>query len=238
MKAVQPQDLKICHEDGHCLVVVKPFGMLAHADETGDPSLEELVREYIRVRYNKPGRAYVGLVHRLDRPVGGLILLARNSKAAARFSRQFQRRTVHKTYTAIVKGHPIEVSNRLEHGIFKPEGQNTVQIRDTAGGRFAPAVLHYQTLRSFGEFSCLEVQLETGRPHQIRAQLAAIGHPILGDLRYGSGETLPEGRIALFAHRLEFAAAVGGHRIQVEETPPLREMLPHRLHGATEGNSA
>ncbi len=224
----------LCYEDSHCLVVAKPFGMLVHSDETGDPSLEELVREYIRLRFDKPGKAYIGLVHRLDRPVGGLVLMARNSKAAARLSRQFQRRTVRKTYTAVVKGCPENLTQRLEHGIFKPKGQSTVLIRDTAGGDYAPAVLSYTVSRCLGEVSILEVQLETGRPHQIRAQLAAIGHPILGDLRYGSGETLPDGRIGLFAHRLEFGSVVGGQRIQVEQAAPLLEMLPTRLHGALE----
>lgn len=204
--------LRILYEDNHLLVVEKPPGLLSQSDHTGKPDLLTLAREYIRVKYNKPGEVYLGMVHRLDRAVGGVIIFARTSKAAARLNEQFSARTVKKIYLACVEGR-----------ITPPEGERTHWMRKNEATRMAEkshpkdkfgkeAKLRYRVIRSenhdeFGPVSYVEVELLTGRFHQIRYQLSAMGHPIPGDYKYGSRITLPGGneshdRLALHAIRL------------------------------------
>lgn len=179
-------DLQILHLDNHLLVVCKPSGLPIQRDESGDPTLLDAARAWLKREFDKPGKVFVGLVHRLDRPVEGVVVLARTSKAAGRLSAQFRERRVRKTYLAVVSGRPSPPSRRLDWIL---SGKS--------------AVLEFDTLRTKGATSLLEVRPVTGRKHQIRKQLSALGHPILGDLRYGADAPLPERRVALFAQAIE-----------------------------------
>jgi 23S rRNA pseudouridine1911/1915/1917 synthase len=174
------------YEDNHCLAVLKPAGMLTAGDRTGDVSLLELARQYIKQKYNKPGNVYLGLVHRLDRPVSGVVLFARTSKAAARLSEQFRTGGIRKIYQAWVEGTPAEPAGTLTDRLVKDRQHNVVRTvpADASDGRHA--VLEYHTLKRTGAATLLEVRPYTGRPHQIRAQLAARGLPIVGDVKYGA----------------------------------------------------
>jgi 23S rRNA pseudouridine1911/1915/1917 synthase len=206
--------------DNHLLVVVKPAGMLAQGDRTGDASLVDWAERWLAESAAKPGKAYVGLVHRLDRPVGGLMVLARTSKAAARLSAAFRDRTVDKRYLALVERPLPEAAGRSE-GWLVP-GRGTVSSRWQAapcdGGQ--TAVLGWRTLDAAGAGTLVEVGLETGRKHQIRAQLAALGSPILGDRRYGARKPwAPAGSIALFAWSLTVPHPIGGAPTTFEAWP-------------------
>jgi len=189
-------DLGILHEDNHLLVVDKPAGLLSQAAEAGDDCVVERAREYLRIRYHKPGRAFVGLVHRLDRNVSGVLVLAKTSKAAARLSRAFAERDVDKRYLAIVMGHPEE-GGELVDRLSPREGQRGVR-RDPEGKE---ARLAYQRLDQAPGHALLQVTLLTGRKHQIRAQLAWAGHPVFGDPLYGEANRALR-RPALHARRL------------------------------------
>lgn len=193
----------VFYEDNHLLALYKPAGLLVQADRTADPSLLELARAWLKQRYEKPGRVYLGLVHRLDRPVAGVLLFARTSKAAGRLSDQFRTKAVKKKYLAVVEGLLGETTGRLVDHLERIPGRSS---RIVAGKtdrsqevRLSYRVMETDTGRSR---SLVEIDLETGRHHQIRAQLAHIGHPVVGDLRYGAPGPLPEKQIALFARSL------------------------------------
>ena len=210
--------LHILHEDNHCLVVDKPAGVLVQPDRTGDRTIIDLVSEDLRQRYQKPGNVYVGVVHRLDRPVSGALLLARTSKAAARLSEQFRTGAIEKTYLALVEAPPLEAEGVLLHSLLKDSATNTVRVADPQEPGARAARLRYTSLGPRPGGTLLEVHLETGRAHQIRVQLAAIGCVIVGDMRYGS--TRPLGQwIALHASRVAFTHPTRGERIDV--TAPL-----------------
>ncbi|NLM26418.1 MAG: RNA pseudouridine synthase [Firmicutes bacterium] len=195
-------DIPIIYEDNHLLVVVKPPNMLSQGDRTGDLDLLSILKQDLKIRYQKPGNVYLALIHRLDRPVGGLMVFAKTSKAAGRLNKQFQKRSLGKTYLAVVHGKLAKPSARLVHYLRKDQRTNLVTCSETPipGGK--EGILSYQVLAEAAECSLVEVQLYTGRSHQIRTQLAAIGHPILGDHRYGRQE--PGVSIALWAYQLEF----------------------------------
>lgn len=204
----------ILYEDNHLIAVRKPPGRLTQADASGAPCLLEDVRAYLKQKYAKPGDAFVGLLHRLDRPVGGVVLFAKTSKGASRLSEQFRAHSLQKTYQALVEGHPPP-SGRLVHYLGE-DAQNRVAISDTATPGLKRGELSYRTLRTGKGHALLEVDLGTGRKHQIRAQLAHIGHPIAGDTRYGARQPFSGEGIGLMASALEFDHPVRkGERIRV-----------------------
>ncbi|MBV8487983.1 MAG: RluA family pseudouridine synthase [Planctomycetaceae bacterium] len=217
-------EIEILLEDNHCLAVNKPAGLLSQGDETGDPSLVTWAAEYLKVRYNKPGGAYVGLVHRLDRPTSGVVLLARTSKAASRLSEQFRNGEIDKLYWAIVEGHPRQDEGVWVDFLQKNSRENRVRAVHPAADGTRQAEVSYRVLKSAGAFTKLELRPATGRSHQLRAQLAARGLPIMGDLKYGASTTLAAGdghrRIALHARELRFRHPTRGEVISVVAPAP------------------
>jgi len=197
-------ELDVLHEDNHLLVVNKPAGALVQGDQTGDVTLLDSCKNYIKHKYHKPGAVFLGVVHRLDRPTSGALIYARTSKAAARLSEQFREHRVHKTYWALVKQPPEHESGTLVH-YLKKNGQNN---RSYAVAQPKPdhkkAILHYRIRGRSDRYTLLEIELETGRHHQIRCQLAAIGSVIKGDLKYGADRSNPDGSISLHARTLAF----------------------------------
>ncbi len=219
--AEQGPGFEILYEDNHLLGVVKPAGLLSQGDQTGDPCLVDLVRDYLRRRYDKPGQVFVGLIHRLDRPVSGVMVLARTSKAAQRLSEQVRTRRVRKVYHAVVEGRPDPSSGELRQHLLKRAERRRVLLLDDAVEGSREAALRYRTLESAPGFTLLEVELLTGRSHQIRAQLAGLGHPIVGDLRYGSSIAPgAQGALALRAQRLELEHPIRAERLCWEAPPP------------------
>jgi 23S rRNA pseudouridine1911/1915/1917 synthase len=195
----------VLYEDNHLIAVFKPSGVLTQGDSSGEASLLEQTREDLRRRYGKPGNVFLGLLHRLDKPVSGVVLFAKTSKAAGRLSEQIRAREVEKTYHALVEGNPAEATRQLVHYLGS-DGAQGVAVSLTPGLELKRAVLSYRKIGGDATHALLAVDLETGRKHQIRAQLAAIGHPIAGDAKYGSREKSPldSGGIALVAERLRF----------------------------------
>jgi 23S rRNA pseudouridine1911/1915/1917 synthase len=222
--------LRVLHEDNHLLAVYKPAGMPTQAGRQGEPCLLDVAREYVRERYDKPGRVFLGLVHRLDRPVAGVVVLARTSKAASRLSQQFRARTVTKRYRALVGGCPEPAEHTLVHHVeLRPDGRAV--LHDAPGGDRKEARLRYRVLRA-GSPSLLEVELGTGRKHQIRMQLARHGHPIVGDARYGSTIPFTTSAIALVAWRLELTHPTQPDLRVVLAVPD--ELLPATMRHASE----
>lgn len=214
-----PNELTVLYEDNHCLAVYKPGGVLTAGDKTGDRSVLDKARQYIKEKYHKPGNVYLGVVHRLDRPVSGVVLLARTSKAAARLTEQFRTRTVTKVYWAVVEGAPPQPSAELVDYLVKDKVKNIVTRVDRATPGAQQASLGYRVVRQTGRYSVLEITLMTGRSHQIRVQLAGRGSPVAGDVKYGA-QRLWAGRIALHAYSLEFIHPVRGTSVRVEAPPP------------------
>jgi len=196
--------LKILYEDNHLIAVLKPAGVLVQEDISKDTNLMDLVKNFLKERDKKPGNVFLGLLHRLDRPASGIVLFAKTSKGASRLSEQFRDRTIKKTYTALVEGRVAPPSGTLTHYLQKDEQKKIARVSETLQPDYAEAELSYEVLRLSVNCSLLSVDLHTGRFHQIRAQLSAIGHPIVGDKKYGSKEKLPDGNIALCATELEF----------------------------------
>ena len=207
--------MEILYEDNHLLAVVKPAGLLVQGDRTGDPTLLNAAKTYIKAKYNKPGKVYLGLVHRLDRPVSGVVVFARTSKAARRLCSQFQERTVEKIYRAVVEGVPEVLSGHLHHYLIKDEKAVRAKLFAKKVPGSYPAELEYRVVRSGKDRAELKVKLITGRSHQIRAQLSRIGYPILGDVKYGASTPLPQKRIALLGEKLTISHPVSGERLTV-----------------------
>jgi 23S rRNA pseudouridine1911/1915/1917 synthase len=193
----------VFYEDNHLLVLYKPAGLIMQRGPDGKPNLVDLAKSWIKARHAKPGRVFVGMVHRLDAPVAGVLVLGRTSKAAARLSAQFREGGITKTYLAVVEGAPPHSSGRLVHRLVRAGRLSRPAAPGGAEGQ--TAALAYRLLDRQADHSLLEVTLETGRRHQIRAQLAALGCPIQGDRSYGAKQALPDGRIALLAARLTLA---------------------------------
>ena len=212
--------VKILYEDNHLIAVFKPAGMLVQGDETGDKCLMDEVKEYIKEKYNKPGQVFLGLLHRLDRPVSGVVLFAKTSKGAARLSEQIRTHKVQKVYQALVEGKVKKEKATLINWLRKDEQKNKVTLFDKEIPNTLFAELDYKVLNSNTKNSLLEINLKTGRPHQIRSQLAHIGHPIVGDLKYGAKEALSDKSIALCAISFTFETATGGEIKTAATLPP------------------
>lgn len=212
----------VLYVDNHMLAVYKPSGLLVQGDRTGDACLLDLGKHWIKAHYNKPGRVFLSMVHRLDRPVAGVVLFARTSKAAGRLSAQFRERTVEKHYLAVVHGAVGIDSGSLVHHIERADRVSRVVPSETHASQ--EARLRYRVLGVDGQVSLLRISLETGRRHQIRIQLSHAGHPVVGDLRYGGGPALPRRQIALLAHRLSVDHPTRDERIDL--TCPIPRAWP------------
>jgi 23S rRNA pseudouridine1911/1915/1917 synthase len=217
----------VIYEDNHLLIVNKPANLLVQGDATGDMPLVELCKEYVKKKYNKPGAVFMGLVHRIDRPVSGVVALARTSKALERMTALFRERETKKTYWAIVRRKPAQESGTLIHWLLKDEKKNktTFYIRETVGA--LRSELSYRVLMEAAGYWLLEVNPITGRPHQIRVQLASMGCPIVGDLKYGDIEATEDGSICLHARRLAFVHPVKKELLTCEAPPPDTRMWKH-----------
>lgn len=215
-------ELTILYEDNHVIVVLKPQNVPTCPDESGDDSLLDCVKRYIKTAYDKPGNAYVGLVHRLDRPTGGVMVFAKTSKAAARLSAQMSGGDFEKRYLAVLCGVPSRKSARLENYLRKNSINNTVYVctQTEEGAKFA--ALDYNVVGEKAGLSLAEIKLHTGRTHQIRVQTAAINCPVFGDMRYG-GEKAVKGKLALWAYSLRFNHPVTHERLRFVAEPPADE---------------
>lgn len=209
----------VLYEDNHLLVVEKPVNMPSQEDESGDTDLLSLLKDDIKRLYGKPGNVYLGLVHRLDRPVGGAMVFAKTSKAASRLSESIRSRDFGKRYLAVVHGTPEAGQGRLVHHLLKDARTNTVSaVRPgTAGAK--EAILDYSVLGTSGELSLVRIELHTGRPHQIRVQLAQLGCPLYGDQKYGAGRNKPGQQLALWSAYLSFAHPVSKETLTFRSLP-------------------
>jgi 23S rRNA pseudouridine1911/1915/1917 synthase len=213
-------NLQILHEDNHLIVVNKRVGDIVQGDKTGDKPLSEIVKEYIKEKYNKPGEVFLGVVHRLDRPTTGIVVFARTSKALSRMNELFSNRETQKTYWAVVKNKPNPSNAKLVHYLKRNEKNNTSKAHLKEVPESKLASLEYQIIKELTNYTALEIQLHTGRHHQIRAQLAAIGSPIKGDLKYGFDRSNPDGGIHLHARRLNFIHPVSKENIKIIAPTP------------------
>ena len=225
--------MEVVYEDNHIIIVYKESGEIVQGDKTGDRPLSDIVKDYIKEKYQKPGAVFLGVVHRLDRPVSGLVVFARTSKALTRLNNMFRDGEVHKTYWAIVskteegrskteegRGEMDDSSHTLEHWLVRNEKQNKSYAYDHEVPNSKKAILKYRIIGHSDRYTLLEVNLLTGRHHQIRCQLAAMGCPIKGDLKYGAKRSNPDGSISLLSHRVEFIHPVSKERIVVESPLP------------------
>ena len=216
---------QIVFEDNHLLIINKNVGQLVQGDKTGDASLLDLIKDFIKKRDQKPGNVFLGLVHRIDRPTSGLVIYAKTSKALTRLTQMVKNREIKKTYWAVVAKEIIPQSQRLVHYLLKNEKTNksTVFIKPTENAK--ESILNYQIIKTLDNFQLLEVDLETGRHHQIRAQLSKIGVAIKGDLKYGSSRSNPDGGIHLHARRLEFIHPVTKENLVVVAPVPQNDSV-------------
>ena len=212
--------MNVVYEDNHIIIVNKQSGEIVQGDKTGDTPLSDIVKQYIKEKYNKPGNVFLGVVHRLDRPVSGLVVFAKTSKALSRLNEMFRTGDVHKTYWAIVKKNDIAPEATLTDWLTRNERQNksSAHYREVPGAK--NAVLSYKVRSMSDNYMLLEVRLMTGRHHQIRCQLAHMGCPIKGDLKYGSPRSNPDGSISLMSRRVEFVHPVSKETIAVEAPVP------------------
>lgn len=211
--------MTVVYEDNHIIVVNKTASEIVQGDKTGDTPLSKMVQLYLKEKYNKPGNVFIGVPHRLDRPVSGLVVLAKTSKALARLNDMFRNGDVKKTYWAIVKERPKELEGELQHWLVRNEKQNKSYAYDKEVKNSKKAILCYKLIAHSVNYHLLEVDLKTGRHHQIRCQLAKMGCPIKGDLKYGSPRSNPDGSICLHARRVRFTHPVSKQAIDL--TAPL-----------------
>lgn len=212
--------MTVVYEDNHVIIVNKSSSEIVQGDKTGDKPLSETVKEYIKEAYAKPGNVFLGVVHRLDRPVSGLVMFARTSKALPRLNDMFRSGEVSKKYWAIVKDAPPKQHDTLEHWLVRNEKQNKSYAYDREVPNSKKAILEYRVIGRSDNYCLLEVDLKTGRHHQIRCQLAKIGCPIKGDLKYGAKRSNPDGSISLHARSMSFVHPVSKKTIEVEAPVP------------------
>ncbi len=220
MSVTTKNNLQVIFEDNHLIAINKRAGDIVQGDKTGDKALSEIVKSYIKEKHNKPGNVYLGVIHRIDRPTTGVILFAKTSKAAARMSALFQSKQIEKKYWAILQGAPAEKNAKLKHFLIKNAKQNKSYASDTPKPDHKEAILNYTTVSVGTNYSLLEVTIETGRHHQIRAQMAAIQHPIKGDLKYGAKRSNPDGSICLHAREVRFQHPVKDEVITIQAPAP------------------
>lgn len=214
-------DLEVLFEDNHLIAVYKPSGVLVQGDKTGDQPLVDIVKSYIVQKYNKPGAAFLGVIHRIDRPTSGIVVFAKTSKALSRMNKSFADREIHKTYWALVEGHPDPIEGDLEHYLVRKPEKNKSFAHQKPVPNSKRAHLTYKCIHRLERFSLVQIELHTGRHHQIRAQLSGIGHPIKGDFKYGAKRSNLNGSIDLVAQHLEFQHPVQDHRVVLTLKSPL-----------------
>ena len=213
------ENIDVLYEDNHLIIINKKVGDIVQGDKTGDKPLSEVVKEYIAIKYNKPGNVFLGVVHRLDRPTSGIVIFARTSKALERLNKMLREKTITKIYWAIVKNTPHNESDTLIHYLKKNPKNNksTAFKKENEGSK--KAILQYKVIQNLDNYSLLEINLETGRHHQIRCQLSSIGSPIKGDLKYGFNRSNKNGGIHLHARKISFIHPVSKEKINI--TSPL-----------------
>lgn len=220
-KIISTKDnLQILHEDNHIIVINKRVGDIVQGDKTGDKPLSDVVKEYIKEKYNKPGEVFLGVVHRLDRPTTGIVVFARTSKALTRLNEMFSQRETKKTYWAVVKNQPPKTEDILIHFLKRNPKNNTSKAHLKEVPESKKASLDYKIIKKLDNYYALEINLHTGRHHQIRSQLSAIGCPIKGDLKYGFDRSNPDGGIHLHARKLIFTHPVTKELIEITAPVP------------------
>jgi 23S rRNA pseudouridine1911/1915/1917 synthase len=212
--------MRVVYEDNHLIIVYKESGEIVQGDKTGDIPLSEMVKGYIKEKYRKPGAVFLGVVHRLDRPVSGLVIFARTSKALTRLNDMFRRGDIHKTYWAITKNAPQHPMGTLTNWLVRNKRQNKSYAYDREVPNSKKAVLNYRLIAHSENYNLLEIQLLTGRHHQIRCQLAHMGCPIKGDLKYGAKRSNPDGSISLLSCRVDFVHPVSKKQIVLDSPLP------------------
>ncbi len=213
------------YEDNHIIIVRKEAGEIVQGDKTGDTPLSEIIKQYLKEKYNKPGNVFCGVIHRIDRPVAGLVVFAKTSKALSRLNDMLKKGEIHKTYWALVEGKRKEKEGVIESWLQSDGRLNKTRVVDKNASDAKLSKLKYRVIAEGERYSLLEVELLTGRKHQIRVQLSSTGTPIKGDLKYGAKRSNPGGGISLLAKKIEFIHPVSKEKIEIE-TDPLPEMLP------------
>jgi len=224
------ENLQILHEDNHLIIINKRSGDLVQGDKTGDTPLSDIVKGYIKKKYDKPGAVYLGVTHRLDRPTTGVVVFAKTSKALTRMNALFLNKKIAKTYWAIVKNKPEKQKNTLINWLKKNPKNNKSSAYIKEVDQSKKAILHYELIHSLDRYHLLEVNLETGRHHQIRSQLSAIGSPIKGDLKYGFDRSNSDGSIHLHARKISFTHPVNEQQITVLADPPNEVLWKECIH--------
>ncbi|MDK2838353.1 MAG: rRNA synthase [Bacteroidota bacterium] len=227
--------MDVLYEDNHLIIVNKAPSEIVQGDKTGDKPLSELIKEYLKEKYHKPGNVFCGVTHRLDRPTSGVVVFAKTSKALSRLNEMFRNGEVDKTYWAIVKNRPPKDEDTLIHYLIKNEKTNKSTAYDSEKPNTKKAILHYKLIAASQKYFLLEVDLETGRHHQIRCQLAKIGCPIKGDLKYGAERSNPDGSISLHARTISFVHPVSKQQIHVLAPVP-NDTLWKTLESSVETN--
>ncbi|MFR9166703.1 MAG: RluA family pseudouridine synthase [Dysgonomonas sp.] len=212
--------MTVLYEDNHIIIVNKTCSEIVQGDKTGDKPLSETVKEWLKEKYNKPGNVFCGVTHRLDRPVSGIVIFAKTSKALTRLNEMFKNKEIKKTYWAIVKNTPENTEAELRHYIVRNEKQNKSYAYDTEKANSKLAVLHYKLIARSDNYNLLEIDLQTGRHHQIRCQLSKINCPIKGDLKYGDKRSNPDGGISLHARKVSFIHPVSKEFIEITAPVP------------------
>ncbi len=222
------KNIKIVYEDNHLIAVNKPAGWLVQGDATGDTPLSEYMKQYIKLRYKKPGDVFLGTIHRIDRPVSGVVIFARTSKALTRMNKLFQERKVKKTYWAVTKERPKDITGKLTHFLLKDHTKNVTKAYDTIGKRTSKAkksVLTYELLGQMDGYCLLKINPDTGRSHQIRVQLSMIDCPIKGDIKYGFRHPNDDGSIHLHSRSMTFVHPVKKEEITIKADTPKSDFL-------------
>ena len=212
--------MQVLYEDNHLIIVYKEAGEIVQADKSGDIPLSEIVKQWLKAKYKKPGNVFLGVVHRLDRPVSGLVIFAKTSKALTRLNNMFRNGEIHKTYWAIVTRPPFEPEATLTDWLVRNERQNKSYAYNHQVPTSKKSILHYKVINQTDHYTLLEINLMTGRHHQIRCQLSNMDCPIKGDLKYGAPRSNPDGSISLLSHCVEFVHPVSKETIRVESPLP------------------